>query len=135
MSLGLGDLKKKKSSSPTARVVKSVDVETSPVTQTAMQEKYPAGAWAGGARPWSSTELSAESRPRRRKNADLSDIAMNDEASQLQAAPLFFFDLAGDSRLARVEATLVKVEERVTRALEGPLRATQMLFPKFFAQK
>lgn len=106
MSLGLGDLKKKKSSATTTtRVVKSVDVESSK---------------SATARPWSASGLG--------------NVAMSDETPHLQAAPLFYLELAGDSRLAHVEEVLVKIEERVTRALEGPLKAAQLFFPKFFAQ-
>ncbi|MES2965355.1 MAG: hypothetical protein V4760_15835 [Bdellovibrionota bacterium] len=114
MSLGLGDLKKKQKAAQTntTRVVTSQS-----------------------ARPWSADGLNTATRPSKgHKKQEVSDIAMNEDAASLQAAPLFYLEVIGDSRLARVEETLVKIEERVTRALEGPLKAAQLFFPKFFAQ-
>ena len=116
MSLGLGDLKKKKPASVT-KVTRSADVEQTPV-----------------AKPWSTDDLAQRSRSKGRKKPETADIAMNDDSPSLQAAPLFYLELAGDSRLAKVEDALVKIEERVIRALDGPRKAAQLFFPKFFAQ-
>lgn len=114
MSLGLGDLKKKQ-------------------TKTAQAERVTKTAEAASvAKPWTTEDLSA--RPRTKGKKDVADIAMNDESSSLQAAPLFFMELASDSRLAKVEDALLKIEERVVRALDRPLKAAQQIFPKFFAQ-
>lgn len=134
MSLGLGDLNKKKrpatsqansqAKKPQARVaveavplqVKSENKSTSSKTQVGSRT----------ARPWSSEGLT-KGGGRNRKRMSVSDVVMNEEWLSAHSAPLFWVDLSKNSRLGQVQELLVKVENRLQDALTVPKRIAHSL--------
>jgi hypothetical protein len=106
MSLGLGDLNKKRR----VRVAK-----------TPAQSKYPVGAWAKShtARPWTA---SGETRPgRSRKSPVDTDAHMNEDWVSVYSAPLCWMDLSEHSLLLRLHNRLLETENRVQTLLRGPV--------------
>lgn len=114
MSLGLGDLKKKRAST----------AKSTPHKKGQTRPKYPSGAWAGSitARPWSVTDLSRPATSRGRKSSVDTDAVMNEEWLSEHAAPLFWIDLESESKLARLQEHLVKLESRIDEKVIAPLK-------------
>jgi hypothetical protein len=106
MSLGLGDLNKKRR----VRVAK-----------TPAQNKFPAGAWAKShtARPWTASGVPRPGRSR--KSPIDQDAHMNEEWVSVYSAPLCWMDLSEYSLLLRLHNRLLEAENRVQDALRGPV--------------
>ena len=105
MSIGLGDLSKKRRAS----------VKETPVTPQAPR------TWTSRtARPWSSSDLSAKSSPNRRRTSD-GEAVMNEEWLSLDVAPLFWIDPNQNSYLLRIQRRLLALEESLTARFAGPI--------------
>ena len=117
MSLGLGDLKRRKKSSVTAM-------------ETEKSAQYPLGAWAKSetARPWSADGLQKTGRNRKRSYS--SDAVMTEEwsTSHVEALIPLETDVA-TTALLRLQESLLSLEEKIKQASERPRWLIRNLFP------
>lgn len=105
MSLGLGDLNKKRKTPKTDQVKKT------------------AAAWSRShtARPWSSTGLHRATRNRPRLNQ--ADAAISAEWMNLHAESLFSIDLPRATRLMKAQNKMLELEERIQDSVCTSLKA------------
>lgn len=115
MSLGLGDLNKKRRSTKSAK--------TSP--ENSKTESKPQTSWSRSrtARPWSSSDLQRSVRNRPRMNQ--ADAAVSEEWMHSHAEHLFSIDFPGASRLMKLQAKLVELEEQVQDSICSTMKAIQ----------
>jgi hypothetical protein len=109
MSLGLGDLNKRR------RTQKSAPAQKTEPT---------AGAWARDqiARPWSESGLARPAGSSRRKLVN-DEAVMNEEWITVYSGSIFQIELHQDSSIFRLQQKLVAFEERVEAAVRSRLSA------------
>ncbi len=118
MSLGLGDLNKRRKGSTSKRQITSERVAAEPAqTKTAAPFTRPRTA-----RPWTDTGLS---RPNRRRT--ITDGAMSPEWLEAHSAPGLSYDFLSDHLLFKLQEGIDILEEVAHDAICGPLFKVQMM--------
>ncbi len=109
MSLGLGDLNKRRRTQKPA---------------SAQKNEPPAGAWARDqvARPWSESGLARPAGSSRRKLVN-DEAVMNEEWITVYSGSIFQIELHQDSSIFRLQQKLMALEERVEAAVRSRLSA------------